>query len=146
MTDACIFCRIANAELSAHKIFEDDLVLAFLDLHPIRDGHTLIIPKQHYPWFEDLPDRTAARVMTLGQKLARAMKCEWGVERVSFFYTGIHVPHAHAHIVPMFHRHDVTSARYIEDGVEEFSLPSSPGGKALSQTADRIRTQLAAEE
>ncbi|WP_291731469.1 HIT family protein [Leisingera sp. F5] len=143
MDDKCIFCRIADAKLPAHKLIEDDLVLAFLDLHPIREGHALIIPKQHYPWFEDLPDLTAARMMAVGQQLARAMKREWGVERVSFFYTGIHVPHTHAHVVPMSHRHDVTSARYLEDGFEEFSLPPSPGGAALTHTAGRIRARLA---
>lgn len=143
MADDCIFCRIADAELPAHKIFEDDLVIAFLDLHPIREGHALIIPKLHYPWFEDVPEITAARIMAVGQRLARAMKREWGVERVSFFYTGIHVPHAHAHVVPMFHRHDVSSARYLEDGIEAFSLPPSPGGAVLAQTADRIRARLA---
>ncbi|WP_372802104.1 HIT family protein [Paracoccus seriniphilus] len=143
MTDRCIFCRITDAELPAHKLFEDDLVLAFLDLHPIREGHALIIPKRHHPWFEDLPEITAARTMAVGQRLARAMKREWGVERVSFFYTGIHVPHAHAHVVPMLHRHDVTSARYLDDGIEEFSLPPSPGGAALARTADRIRARLA---
>lgn len=143
MTDTCIFCQIARAEVPAHKLIEDDLVLAFLDLHPIREGHALIIPKQHHPWFEELPETTALRIMSAGQKLARVMKREWGAERVSFFYTGIHVPHAHAHVVPMFHRHDVTSAQYLEDGFEEFSLPPSPGGAVLALTAERIRTRLA---
>ncbi len=110
MADTCIFCQIANAELPAHKLFEDDLVIAFLDLHPIREGHALIIPRQHCPWFEDLPEFTAARIMAVGQRLARAMKREWEVERVSFFYTGIHVPHAHAHVVPRTHRGGETSA------------------------------------
>ncbi len=142
MTDKYMFCRIAEAELPAHKLFEDDLVVAFLDLHPIREGHTLIIPKQHHPWFEDLPEITAARIMAVGQRLARAMKREWGVERVSFFYTGIHVPHAHAHVVPMLHRHDVTSARYLDDGIEAFTLPPNPGAAALSRTADCIRARL----
>ncbi len=142
MADTCIFCRIANAELPAHRLFEDDLVLAFLDLHPIREGHALIIPKQHHVWFEDLPDQTAARIMTVGQQLARAMKLEWGVGWVSFFYTGIHVPHAHAHVVPMHHRHDVTSVRYLEGGSEEFSLPPNPGDAVLAQTANRVRARL----
>ena len=124
-------------------MFEDDLVLAFLDIHPIREGHTLIIPKRHYVWFEDLPAATAARIMAVGQRLARVMKQEWGVTRVSFFYTGIHVPHAHAHVVPMHHRHDVTSVQYLEAGVEGYSLPPSPGTEALVQTADRVRAQMA---
>lgn len=143
MADDCIFCRIADAELPVHKLVEDDLVFAFLDLHPIREGHALIIPKHHYAWFEDIPEPTAARIMAVGQRLARAMKLEWGVERVSFFYTGIHVSHAHAHIVPMHHRHDVTSTRYLESGIDEFSLPESPGTEMLAQTAVRIRARLA---
>ncbi|NUH63926.1 HIT domain-containing protein [Sulfitobacter sp. S0837] len=143
MNETCIFCRIAQSELPAFKLFEDDLVLAFLDLHPIREGHALIIPKEHHPWFEDLPEPVAARIMSTGQRLARAMKHEWGVERVAFFFTGIHVAHTHAHVVPMLHRHDVTSVRYLEDGVEEFSLPPKPEDTALEQTADRIRARLA---
>lgn len=143
MDDTCIFCRIARSELPAFKLFEDDLVLAFLDLHPIREGHALIIPKQHYPWLEDMPEPLAARVMTIGQRLARVMKSEWLAERVAFFYTGIHVAHSHAHVVPMLHQHDVTSARYLENGMEAFALPSTPEEGALVQTAERIRERLA---
>ncbi len=142
MLETCTFCRIADARLPAYNLIEDDLVLAFLDLHPIREGHALIIPKQHYPWFEDMPEHVAARIMSTGQRLARAIKREWGAERVAFFFTGIHVAHTHAHVVPMLHRHDVTSVRYLEDGVEEFSLPPTPEGTVLAQTADRIRAQL----
>ncbi|WP_228069601.1 HIT family protein [Marivivens aquimaris] len=61
MSETCTFCRIAAADLPAYKLFEDELVLAFLDLHPIREGHALIIPKQHYPWFEDMPEQVTAR-------------------------------------------------------------------------------------
>jgi histidine triad (HIT) family protein len=55
----CLFCRIAAGEIPAHRIAEDDLTLAFLDLHPIRPGHALVIPKAHHVWFEDLPDEAA---------------------------------------------------------------------------------------
>jgi len=143
MDDTCIFCRIARSELPAFKLFEDDLVLAFLDLHPIREGHTLIIPNQHYPWFEDMPEPVAARIMTVGQRLARAMKGVWQVERVAFFYAGIHVAHTHAHVVPMLDQHDVTSARYLEDGIEASALPPSSGESALLRTAERIKERLA---
>lgn len=139
--DACIFCRIARGELPAHRVHEDDLVLAFLDLNPIREGHTLVIPKDHHVWFEDLPQATAARIMTVAQDLARAMKAEWQVERVAFFYTGIHVPHAHAHVVPMHHVHDVTSLAYMQGGAEAYSQPPRPEADALSRTAERLRAR-----
>lgn len=142
MSDACIFCRIARGELPATRLHEDDLVLAFLDLHPIREGHTLIVPKDHHAWFEDLPPATAARIMMVGQDLARAMKAEWRVERVAFFCTGIHVPHAHAHVVPMHHVHDVTSRAYLRDGEAGYSQPPRPSDEAMAETARRLRQRL----
>jgi len=65
---------------------------------------------------------------------------------VAFFYTGIHVAHAHAHVVPMVHQHDVTSVRYLEDGIEAFTLPPSPGEAALLQTAGRMEVRLAQDD
>ncbi|RJL20469.1 HIT family protein [Paracoccus siganidrum] len=121
--DDCLFCRIARNEIPAHVVYEDDEILAFLDLHPIRPGHSLVIPKQHHVWFEDLPPDLAARITTCAQQLARHMKRIYRVERVGFFYTGIHVPHAHAHVVPMHHNHDVSSQAYLLDGAGGFSAP-----------------------
>lgn len=123
MTDDCLFCRIARGELSAHVVHEDAEVIAFLDLHPIRPGHTLVIPKAHHVWFEDVPAPLATRVMECSQTLARRMKRLYGVERVAMFFTGIHVPHAHAHVVPMHEVHDVTSQAYLADGLAGYSAP-----------------------
>jgi histidine triad (HIT) family protein len=59
------------------------------------------------------------------------------------FYTGIHVRHAHAHVVPMHHRHDVTSATYLRDGVEDFSMPPAPPAEELSGVARELKERLA---
>lgn len=123
MTQDCLFCRIARGELPAHVVHEDDEVMAFLDLHPIRPGHTLIIPRAHHVWFEDVPSPLAGLVMECSQMLARRMKRLYGVERVAMFFTGIHVPHAHAHVVPMHEVHDVTSQAYLAEGLGSFSAP-----------------------
>lgn len=138
-TADCLFCRIAAGELPAHTLFEDDHILAFLDLHPIRPGHALVIPKDHHVWFEDLPEPLATRITTCAQRLARAMKRLYAVERVSLFYTGIHVPHAHAHVVPMHHVHDVTSAAYLGEGLERFTTPSRPAPEELDAVATALR-------
>lgn len=82
----CLFCRIAAREVAAHVVCEDDQLFAFLDIGPIRPGHTLIIPKQHFPYFDDLPAALAASTITLGQTLAAAMKRTYGVERVAFLF------------------------------------------------------------
>ena len=140
--DDCLFCKIARGDLPCHKIFEDEHTLAFLDLHPIRPGHTLIIPKAHHVWFEDMPPALAAHVTHCAQRVARAQKGLYKVERVAMFYTGIHVPHVHAHVVPMHHVHDVTSAAYLHDGLAGFSAPPQLPGAEMAQIADTLRNLL----
>jgi histidine triad (HIT) family protein len=141
--DECLFCRIARGEVPCHAVHEAADVLAFLDIHPIRAGHTLIIPRRHFAWFEDIPSSIATEITTLAQRLAREMKAIYPVERVALFYTGIHVRHAHAHVVPMHDRHDVTSASYLQDGVEGFSMPPTPPAPELADIAKRLKARLA---
>ena len=141
MTD-CLFCKIAAGDLPVHRIHEDAHIMAFLDLHPIRRGHALVIPKAHHVWFEDLPEDLATRITSCAQRIARAMKRLYQVERVSMFYTGIHVPHAHAHIVPMLHVHDVTSAAYLQDGLNSFSTPPTLPQNEMAQITDALRNAL----
>ena len=143
MSTPCLFCRIIAGEIPAHKVYEDEHVLAFLDIHPIRPGHTLVIPKAHHVWFEDLPEDLAAHVNRCAQRLARRMKGLYGVERVALFYTGIHVPHAHAHIVPMHHPHDVSSPVYLGDGPEGFTLPPQLPAEEMARIAADLGAGLA---
>ncbi|MFA7434303.1 MAG: HIT family protein [Gemmobacter sp.] len=143
MTTPCLFCRIAAGELPAHKVYEDDAVLAFLDLHPIRPGHTLVIPRDHHVWFEDLPEALATRITSVSQGLSRRMKALYGVERVAMFYTGIHVPHAHAHVVPMHHVHDVSSAVYLGEGAEGFTLPPRLPEEEMARIAAELGSDAA---
>ncbi|MGP9803319.1 HIT family protein [Paracoccus sp. NSM] len=131
----CLFCKIAQGALPAHVLHQDDHVMAFLDLHPIREGHALVIPRAHHVWFEDMPADLAARVTHCAQGIARAMKALYPVDRVSMFFTGIHVPHAHAHVVPMHHVHDVTSTAYLADGAEGFSVPPRLEDGRMAQVA-----------
>jgi len=143
MTANCLFCRIAAGELPAHKVHEDEHVLAFLDLHPIRPGHTLVIPRAHHVWFEDMPAELATRVTSCAQSLARAMKALYKVERVALFYTGIHVPHVHAHVVPMHHPHDVSSQAYMTDGPGSYTIPPRLPETEMAAIAGQLGTLLA---
>lgn len=143
MSHECLFCRIARGEIGCHAVYQDDSILAFLDIHPIRAGHTLIIPREHYPCFEDLPAVLAADITTIAQRLAREMKAIYRVERVAMFYAGMHVQHAHAHVVPVHHRHDITSAAYLRDGLDGFSMPASPPAQELAETARDLSERLA---
>ncbi|MDR0809030.1 MAG: HIT domain-containing protein [Gemmobacter sp.] len=139
----CLFCRIAAGALPAHRLYEDDEILAFLDLHPIRPGHALVIPKQHHVWFEDLPEPLATRITGCAQRLARAMKRLYRVERVAMCYIGIHVPHAHAHVVPIHHMHDVSSGAYMAGGLDNFTPPPQLPASEMALIVNTLRAEMA---
>ena len=139
----CLFCKIARQEIPAVTLHEDPDLIAFLDLQPVRKGHTLIIPRQHFETFDALPEALAGKIVTLGQKLARRMKEVFGVERVAFLFTGVHVAHAHAHVVPMHEQMDITSQRYIVSPAEvKFSLGQL---RTDVQTLQAVKAELGFE-
>src|SRR4051812_45696769 len=96
----CIFCKIAKAEIPSQKVYEDDTVFAFLDIQPKAPGHTLLIPKAHYQWFEELPDDLSDHLFRIAKQLARDMKKKNDVDYVRLGIVGKDVPHAHIHLIP----------------------------------------------
>ena len=138
----CLFCRIVAGELPAEIIHQDDLAMAIADLYLIRAGHTPIVSRQHVPYFEDLPEATASRIIQVGQRLSRAMKSLYGVERVAFAMSGGDHAHAHAHVVPMHDKTDITSRRYIVE--EKITFRSMPRASAeeLASSAAALRAAL----
>ncbi|WP_347309909.1 HIT family protein [Defluviimonas sp. SAOS-178_SWC] len=139
MSSSCLFCRIAAGDLPAYRVYEDGRIVAFLDLHPIREGHTLIVPRQHHRWFEDLPADLASEITHLAQRIARGLKALYRVDRVAMFYTGTHVPHVHAHVVPMHDVHDVTSQAYLSDEPGRFAVPPALPEADMARTAAQLR-------
>lgn len=97
----CIFCKIAAGELPCYKVYEDDLFLGFLDIHPVSKGHTLIIPKNHYRWTYEVPEFEKYWKVSheVTNKILKHVKPQW----VQYLTHG-QIPHAHIHIIP---RHDV---------------------------------------
>jgi histidine triad (HIT) family protein len=115
MTTDCLFCRIAEHNSDAHVICEDDALMAFLVLCPIRPGHALIIPKQHFDYFDDVPAELITAIILFGQRLALVMKDIYRIPRVAFLFTGGDLPHAHAHVIPLHEKEDITSRQYIAE-------------------------------
>ena len=138
----CLFCRIVAGELPAQIIHQDDLVVAILDIFPLRAGHTQIVSRQHVPYFEDLPEATASRIIHLGQRLSRAMKSLYGVERVAFALTGGDHAHVHAHVVPMQEKTDITSRRYIVEETLTFRSMPRASDADLASSATALRAAL----
>jgi histidine triad (HIT) family protein len=138
----CLFCRIVAGELPAEIVYRDDLVMAIADIHPIRDGHTQIVSRPHVPYFEELPEATASRIIPVGQRLSRAMKSLYGVERVGFTLTGGDHAHVHAHVVPMHDKTDITSRRYIAEEKITFRAMPRASDEELASCATALRAAL----
>ena len=143
MSQPCLFCRIAAHDLPARIVAETGTLVAFLDIHPIRPGHVLIVPREHFAYFDDLPRELLAEMAALGQQLARAMKEVYGVARVGFAFTGTDVPHVHAHVVPLVRADDLTSRRYIVEETVTYRLPETPPADEFGATLTRLRDALA---
>lgn len=139
----CLFCRIASGAVAAHEVYRDDRIMAFLDIGPIREGHVQIIPIDHYETFEELPSELSAEIIHLGQRLARVQKRLYGVERVAFMFTGGDVPHAHAHVIPLVEKTDITSRRYIAEPKLTWTALPKPTTSDLQETAAKLESGLA---
>jgi len=96
----CIFCKIVAGDISSTKVYEDDKLIAFLDIHPKAPGHTLLIPREHHQWFTDLPDDLSDHLFRTAKKLAKELKEKHGAKLVKLSIVGDEVPHAHVHLIP----------------------------------------------
>jgi histidine triad (HIT) family protein len=128
-----IFSRIVAGEIPAQVLREDSDFLAFLDVRPIREGHTLVIPKAEIPDVFDLPDPLLGALLPFARPVAQAIQQVTGATRVGMAVVGLEVPHAHVHLVPIDEVYDIDFRRAQPASEEE-----------LAATAERIRDALAA--
>jgi histidine triad (HIT) family protein len=96
-----IFSRIVAGEIPAYKIAEDDRFFAFLDIFPLREGHTLVVPKIEVDKFFDMPDPYLAQVLLFARPIAHAIEKAFDCNRCGLSVVGLEVPHAHLHLVPI---------------------------------------------
>ena len=127
MSTPCVFCRIIRGELPCTRLYEDDDVLAFLDIGPLVKGHALVIPKRHLDLLTAVPADLLGRVMSVVQRVAAAQMERLGAAGVNVHQSngavaGQVVPHVHFHVIPRFpddgHRWNWTPRRY--DSPAEF--------------------------
>ncbi len=98
---ASIFTRIINGEIPCYKVAEDENFIAFLDINPLVEGHTLVVPKIEEDYIFDLDDETLAKMMAFAKKVAAQIKTVTECKRVAIAVLGMEVPHAHMHLIPM---------------------------------------------
>lgn len=98
-----IFTKIINGEIPSFKIAEDDKHIAFLDINPVAEGHTLVVPKVEVDYIFDLEDEVLVGLTTFAKKVARAIDESLGPIRTGVIVEGMEVPHAHIHLVPIYY-------------------------------------------
>ena len=125
---ASIFSRIIAGEIPSYKVDEDANYYAFLDINPLTEGHTLVVPKQEVDYLFDLDDRTLAGMMLFAKRVARKIERQIECKRVAVVVLGLEVPHAHIHLIPIRSEADVAFRR------EKLRL--SP--EALQASADKL--------
>ena len=129
---ASIFSKIAAGEIPSYKIAETDKFFAFLDINPMTEGHTLVIPKKEIDYIFDIEDATLAEMNIFAKKVAGALIKAIPCQRVGMMVIGMEVPHAHIHLIPINKESDmIISNPRLKFTPEEFV-----------NIAERIRKQL----
>lgn len=123
----CVFCKIVDGIIPSNKIYEDDDVLAFLDVNPVTKGHALVVSKKHYETFLSTPKEVMNKVMNVAQRIGQIDITVLGAKGINVITNcypsaGQSVPHFHVHVIP---RYDATDGFKVEYNTKQnINLPS----------------------
>jgi histidine triad (HIT) family protein len=139
LPDDCLFCRIASGDVEAPIVFEDEVSLGFLDHRPLFEGHTLLVPRDHYETLADLPDDLIAPYFTNLRLLSVAIRDAMGAQGTFVAANNVvsqSVPHLHFHVVP----------RVRKDGLRGFFWPRTKyrDSEHAAEVAAKVRETIAA--
>jgi len=130
-----IFSKIIVGDIPAFKVAENEEFLAFLDINPLRMGHTLVIPKQEIDYFFDIAPDDMAKMLTFTSDVAKAIKVAFPCKKVGMTVIGLEVPHAHIHLVPM-------------NGISDMNFSGAklnPSMEELAEAAKLIQSAIASK-
>ena len=102
-----IFSKIVSNEIPSYKVYENENFLAFLDINPLKQGHTLVIPKIEVDYIFDLKSKEYQELWNFAKLVAKGMKRVIKCERISIVVMGLEVPHAHIHLIPLDNMQDI---------------------------------------
>lgn len=125
-----VFTKIIKGEIPGHKVYEDGLVYAFLDIHPINPGHTLLVPKKQVDHLWDLDEAEYHHIWDVAKQLAGHIQEALEPKRVGVIVEGFGVPHAHIHLIPLIHGNDIKKHQDLE---------AEPDHEALADIAAKLQ-------
>ena len=117
----CIFCKIVNGEIPCYKVYEDDIVLAFLDINPSSNGHTLIIPKKHYKDITDIDNDTVSHIFDVARIIKKKLEDKLGIDGLTLIQNNgdvQEVKHFHLHLRPYYKNNKLESVEEIHKKIE----------------------------
>lgn len=118
---ATIFSRIINGEIPCYKIAENDRFFAFLDINPLLEGHTLVVPKHETDYIFNIDDDELGQMMVFAKKVAKSIEKAIPCKRIAVAVIGLEVPHAHIHLVPITKEGDLDFKKeHLKLSQEEF--------------------------
>lgn len=128
---ATIFTKIINGEIPCYKIAEDENYFAFLDIHPLNPGHTLVVTKKEVDYIFDLDDDELSGLIVFSKKIAIAIKKSIPCERIGMTVIGLEVPHTHIHLSPISSVHDL-----------DFRNTKKLSKEEMEEIAEKIKSNL----
>ena len=132
----CIFCAIIAKAVHAFIVYENPHTVVFLDRRPINVGHLLIVPKHHVEAFYELDEKSFIELMLVVKRMAAIIEAIYQPKKVGMLAAGFDIAHAHLHVLPLYHYHDIT-AKVILEGKR-----ANPTEDDLRMTAERIERGL----
>ena len=128
-----IFSKIINREIFAYIVAEDDRFIAFLDINPLKKGHTLVVPKKEIDYIFDLDHQTLIGLFSFSQRVAKAIESVVECNRIGVTVMGLEVPHAHVHLIPINAMDDMNFANMkISFSKEEMKEMAEKIGREFS--------------
>ncbi|MCF0207705.1 MAG: HIT family protein [Bacteroidales bacterium] len=118
---ATIFTKIINGEIPCYKVAEDEHFIAFLDINPLRKGHTLVVPKEEVDYLFKNSDEVLASILLFAKRVSKALEQTIDCKRVGLMVLGLEVPHTHIHLIPINDESDMNLAnKHVTMTNEEF--------------------------
>jgi len=130
-----VFTKIIKGEIPCHKVYEDDKTLVFMDIHPVMEGHMLVVPKVQVDHIEDLQEEDYQAVFSAVKKAAKPAVNVLGSLRAVVLVMGYDVPHAHVHVLPSNSGNDF----YTAIGRVKEAAETEPNHTRLAELAEKLR-------
>jgi histidine triad (HIT) family protein len=115
----CLFCKIVKGELPSYKIWENERFLAFLDINPVKPGHTILIPKKHIDYIFDLKEPLYLEMFKIAKKLSKVIQQAVGSKKIGLAVEGIFIHHAHIHLIPVSKGNDLNPTKAKKGNLKE---------------------------